>query len=91
MPTSSQTLKGSISELFQSVSNGKTLIASAITDKGISTSNTDTFETMAINIRNLSNIDGAIISINGTKYQLSIDNVQSFRLKRSRSILQCSR
>ena len=39
-----------LNELFQSVSNGKTLIASAITDKGITTSNTDTFQTMADNI-----------------------------------------
>ena len=72
--TNAQDIKGAINEVFQSVSNGKTLIASAITDKGVTTSNTDTFETMAINIRNLSNINGAIISINGTKYQLSIDD-----------------
>ena len=39
-----------LNETFQSVSNGKTLIASAITDKGINTSNTDTFQTMADNI-----------------------------------------
>lgn len=37
-------------ELFQSVSNGKTLVASAITDKGIVTDATDTFATMADNI-----------------------------------------
>lgn len=37
-------------ELFQSVSNGKTTVANAITDKGIATSATDTFATMANNI-----------------------------------------
>ena len=37
-------------ELFQSVSNGKSLVASAITDKGIATDATDTFATMANNI-----------------------------------------
>lgn len=37
-------------ELFQSVSNGKTLVASAITDKGVATDATDTFATMADNI-----------------------------------------
>ena len=37
-------------ELFQSVSNGKKLVASAITDKGIVTDATATFETMADNI-----------------------------------------
>ena len=39
-----------INELFQNVDNGKDLIASAITDKGVDTSKDDTFETMAINI-----------------------------------------
>lgn len=38
-------------ELFQYVSNGKTLVASAITDKGIATDATDTFSTMASNIQ----------------------------------------
>ena len=37
-------------ELFQSVSNGKNTVANAITDKGIATSATDTFATMANNI-----------------------------------------
>lgn len=38
-------------QLFTSVSNGKTLVASAITDKGVETLATDTFQTMADNIR----------------------------------------
>jgi hypothetical protein len=37
-------------ELFQSVSNGKTAVANAITGKGVSTSATATFATMASNI-----------------------------------------
>lgn len=41
------------SELFTSVSNGKDLVADAITDKGIHTSATDSFSTMATNIRNI--------------------------------------
>ena len=41
-------------ELFQSVSNGKTLVASAITDKGIATDATATFATMASNINSIS-------------------------------------
>jgi len=40
-------------ELFQSVSNGKTTVANAITDKGVATSATDTFATMANNINNI--------------------------------------
>ena len=40
-----------IDQLFTSVSNGKQQIASAITDKGVSTSANDSFATMATNIR----------------------------------------
>lgn len=54
LPTSSQTIKGAIAETFQNVSNGKTLIASAITDKGVPTSDTDTFQQMASNIGSIS-------------------------------------
>lgn len=43
-----------IKEVFQSVSNGKQLVASAITDKGINTEATDAFEIMAENIKNIS-------------------------------------
>lgn len=43
-----------IDQLFTSVSNGKTLIASAITDKGVSTSASDTFQQMATNIGQIS-------------------------------------
>ena len=39
-----------LDELFQSVSNGKSLVANAITGKGVSTSTTATFATMATNI-----------------------------------------
>lgn len=54
------TINGNISELdtkydelFQSVSDGKTTIAGAITDKGVTTSATDTFATMASNISSI--------------------------------------
>ena len=46
-------VEGALVELFQFVSNGKTLIASAITDMGVATSNTDTFQTMSNNIRQI--------------------------------------
>lgn len=42
-----------VEEVFQSVSNGKELIASAITDKGVDTGATDTFATMAQNISDI--------------------------------------
>ena len=53
-------VEGALTELFQFVSNGKILIASAITDMGVNTSNTDTFEVMANNIRMISGSSGEI-------------------------------
>lgn len=46
-------VEGALAELFQFVSNGKTLIASAITDMGVDASNTDSFEVMANKIRTI--------------------------------------
>ena len=48
------TVETQVSELFQSVSDGKTLVANAITGKGVSTSTTATFATMATNIGKIS-------------------------------------
>lgn len=45
-----------VKEVFQSVSNGKELLASAITDKGVKTDATDTFDVMAENISNISSV-----------------------------------
>ena len=45
-----ETVEAKLNEVFQSVSNGKSLIASAITDKGITTAADATFQTMADNI-----------------------------------------
>ena len=45
LPTTDKTIKGAITELFQSASNGKTLIANAITGKGVNTLATDTLQT----------------------------------------------
>lgn len=47
------TLNGTVNDLFTSVSNGKSLIAGAITDKGVTTSATDSYSTMATNIRSI--------------------------------------
>ena len=57
-------INGQLQELFQSVSNGKSLIASAIADMGVSTLATDTFEVMANNIRNITtlpNVDAIVL------------------------------
>ena len=46
-------LVNAINEVFQNASNGKTLIAQAITGKGILTNANDSFQTMATNISNI--------------------------------------
>lgn len=43
--------------LFQSVSDGKALVASAITDQGVTTTSDATFETMATNIGTIQNAE----------------------------------
>jgi hypothetical protein len=49
-PVQNKVITAKLNEVFQSVSNGKSLIASAITDKGIVTISDATFEEMALNI-----------------------------------------
>jgi len=56
-------VEGALSELFTSVSDGKTLIAAAITDKGVSTSASDTFGTMATNIGSISSGGASIVPV----------------------------
>lgn len=50
-------LKSEIDSCFQSVSNGKALVASAITDKGVETAADATFQQMANNINSISPLD----------------------------------
>lgn len=47
LTTEKATIVGAVNELFTDVGNGKGLIASAITDKGVSASGSDTFPTLA--------------------------------------------
>lgn len=58
-------LVNAVNELFTNVSNGKTLLADAITDKGIETSAEDTFDTMVANINKLSKITIDNKDVNG--------------------------
>lgn len=75
LSTTAQDLKGAINEVFQSASNGKTLIAQAITGKGVTTSNTDTFQRMATNISLISGkVTGKILTLDNKKYTLSEDD-----------------
>lgn len=46
-------VEGALLELFQSASNGKTLVANAVTGKGVTTNPSDSFQTMATNIGNI--------------------------------------
>ena len=55
-----------LEELFQSVSNGKTLVANAITGKGVSTATDATFATMATNIGKISGYKEENKSYNNT-------------------------
>ena len=55
-------LQSELNSLKTSVSNGKSAVASAITDKGISTSATASFDTMAANIRNIPISAGLVYS-----------------------------
>lgn len=59
-PVQNKIITQKLNEVFQSVSSGKSLIASAITDKGIYTQNDATFETMANNISKISGGSGDI-------------------------------
>ena len=52
-PVGSYATTAQLNEVKTSVSNGKSLIASAITDKGVSTASSATFQTMASNIRSI--------------------------------------
>ena len=71
--------KEELNELKTSVSDGKILIADAITDKGVPTSATDTFQTMANNIRDIESTEqeayyGSIVI---DKTSVTINNVET--------------
>lgn len=65
-----------VDELFTLVSNGKTLIAAAITDMGIETSSSDTFQTMADNIRSIQSgtVIGLDTSLISSTYEMFKDS-----------------
>ena len=70
-PVQNKVITSKLNEVFQSVSEGKSMIASAITDKGVETDAAATFETMAGNIM-------AIES--GGGMDVNIDNFQMLRI-----------
>ena len=54
LATHSKTLVGGMNELFQSVSNGKSSIAQAITSKGVNANASDSFDTLSKKIKEIS-------------------------------------
>ena len=61
-----KTISDEVAEVKKSVSDGKSKVASAITDKGVATEATDTFDTMTENIRKISG-GGVVSKTNSTK------------------------
>ena len=71
-PVQNKIVTAKLNEVFQSVSNGKSLIASAITDKGITTAADATFQVMATNIGKISS--GSDQSISNVLYAKSCNS-----------------
>ena len=67
-------MKEDISGLEESVKQGKELIAASITEKGVDTPATATFQQMANNIKNLLAITD-YANNNGNNYSMSYDEV----------------
>lgn len=55
-------IKDTITKSLENIISGKTLIANAITEKGVNTNFDDTFEQMAYNIGNISSGDISFVS-----------------------------
>ena len=71
-----------VTQVKNSVSDGKSKVASAITDKGVATEATDTFDTMAENIGKiqtgislLHNIDGTVINVDCLNLDASVSSI----------------
>ena len=64
-----KTVNNALDELYNEATTGKELVATAITNKGISTTSTDTYQTMATNINN--------IDTNHTEINQKLSNLES--------------
>ena len=64
-----KTVNNALDELYNEATTGKELVAAAITNKGVSTTSTDTYQTMATNINN--------IDIDHTEIIGKINNLES--------------
>mgnify|MGYP002796657679 FL=1 len=75
MQSNIDTMSGQMKDLFQSVSDGKSKIAGAITDKGVPTSASASYDTMATNIRAIPTDGGGEIIIPPGYYDTSDANI----------------
>ena len=75
-PVGSYATTAQLDEVKTSVSNGKSLIASAITDKGVSTASDATFQTMSNNIRKI-NQNAPILLYTNTNVSAGIENYKT--------------
>lgn len=81
-----ENLVDAINEVFQSASDGKNKVANAITGKGVSASNNDTFEILSNKINQIATdttatasdvLSGKTVYINGNKANGAMQNVNS--------------
>ena len=73
--TELEAVSADVEECFQSVSNGKALVASAITDKGVETAADATFQQMADNISSLEVFPGIVShEVSQIEFQASISS-----------------
>lgn len=77
-PVQNKIITEKLNEVFQSVSDGKSLVASAITDKGVTTAAGATFQAMADNIGKIS-VSSGEVSGNNFKTGISMDIVLNFQ------------
>ena len=69
-----QTLQKTLNDLFSSVSEGKSLIAAAVTEKGVETAADSTFQEMAENIQGISINSDQWISIPANQLPQTVTN-----------------
>lgn len=70
-PIQNKIIKQRLDEVFTSVSDGKLLVASAITDKGVSTEDDATFQVMANNINDIATGNTSNTTITNFKSSIS--------------------
>lgn len=81
-PVQNKVIAAELEKLFQSVSEGKRIIALAITDRGVITSATDSFEQMAKNIMSLKRND-LDIRISDTFKLVALGGLSTTKMKDS--------